>query len=178
MSSATGASERSRSRILVRTLGVVAAFAAYQLLVHAVVAQGAWSRGVAWVALLPQVAAYAFLFWFFARTLLPGREALITRVARSVHGALPEKIERYTRRVTVFWCAVFASMLVGSITLFVYTRLETWSLVANLLNFPLIAMAFVGEYLWRILRYPGFSHVSLAATLRAFWRHRGASRAH
>ena len=176
MSSAIGASRAGESRLTLRTLTIVVAFAIFQVLVHALVARGFAGRSLLWIALLPQASAYGFLFWFFGRTLLPGREALVTSLARMVHGELPAEIERYTRRVTAFWCWVFAAMFAASPVLFVFARLETWSLLANVLNFPLIAVAFVGEYAWRILRYPGFSHASLAGTVREFWRYCSASR--
>ncbi|MGH8678849.1 MAG: hypothetical protein ACREUQ_10910 [Burkholderiales bacterium] len=177
MSSATGASDRSGLRGLLRALAVVAAFVAFQLLAHRLVGRGEASRSLLWLALLPQIAVYAFLLWFFGRTLLSGGEALITRLARSVHGELPLEIAHYTRRVTAYWCAVFTLMAAASAALFVFAPIRTWSLFANVLNLPLIALAFVGEYGWRILRYPRFSHVSLLGTLRAFHRFRRASRA-
>lgn len=177
MSSGTAPGSDSRfGKIFVRLLAAVAAFIILQLLVHGLVAQGTSSVSILWMALLPQCAAYGILLWFFGRTLLPGREALITRIARSVHRELPPEIEHYTRRVTAFWSALFAAMLLTSVTLFAFASLDVWSLFANILSFPIIVIAFVGEYFWRIARYPGFSHVSLAGTIRAVWRFHRASR--
>ena len=117
---------------------------------------------------VPSVAVYMVLLWMFGRTLVPGREALVTRLARHVHGTLPEDITVYTRRVTWAWCLFFVAMAATSILLFDFASLETWSLFANVLNLPLVALMFVAEYAYRILRYRNFSHVPLLTAVRAF----------
>ena len=38
---------------------------------------------------VPYLTVYAFLLWLFGRTLNPGRQPLITRLATHVHGELP-----------------------------------------------------------------------------------------
>ncbi|MFN0038878.1 MAG: hypothetical protein ACKVP2_05155 [Burkholderiales bacterium] len=120
------------------------------------------------VYLLPHVGAYLFLFWLFGRTLVRGRQALITRIATLVHGELPVEIQKYTRALTWLWCGFFSGMALVSISLFAFASIETWSVFANLLNLPLIGALFLFEYVYRILRYPDFSHVSLQTTIQAF----------
>lgn len=138
------------------------------------VAWGAASANPALVYLLPHAGAYLFMLWLFGRTLMPGRETLITRLARHVHGTLPKDIERYTRQVTMAWCVFFAGMALTSLLLFLLAPLAVWSVFANLLNVPLLAAMFLGEYLYRILRYPNFSHASIRSTIRAFQKHGGS----
>jgi uncharacterized membrane protein len=117
---------------------------------------------------IPSVIVYGALMWLFGRTLAPGREALVTRLARRVHGALPDEITAYTRQVTWAWCLLFAAMALASLLLFAFAPLQTWSLFVNVLTFPLIAGMFVVEYVYRLLRYRTFSHVSLLTAVRAF----------
>jgi len=117
---------------------------------------------------VPSVIVYGALTWLFGRTLAPGHEALVTRVARHVHGTLPDEITAYTRQVTWAWCLLFGAMALASLVLFAFGRLETWSLFVNVLTFPLIAGMFVVEYAYRLLRYRSFSHVSLLTAVRAF----------
>ena len=138
---------------------------------------GAASANPALVYLLPHGGAYLFMLWLFGRTMMPGREALITRLARHVHGTLPEDIERYTRQVTTAWCLFFAGMALTSLMLFLLAPLAIWSVFANLLNVPLVVAMFLAEYLYRILRYPNFSHASIRSTIRAFQKHGGSGRA-
>lgn len=117
---------------------------------------------------VPSVIVYGALMWLFGRTLAPGREALVTHMARRVHGTLPDHMAAYTRRVTWAWCLLFGAMALASLLLFAFAPLATWSLFVNLLTFPLIASMFVIEYIYRLLRYRSFSHVSLLTAVRAF----------
>ena len=117
---------------------------------------------------IPHAAIYSVLLWVFATTLLPGRVALVTRLATRMHGTLPRDIELYTRRVTVAWCVFFAAQLVLSALLLKFSTLSTWSLFVNLLNFPLVVLMFICEYAYRILRFRDFAHASLRQTVRSF----------
>ena len=117
---------------------------------------------------VPYLTVYAVLLWLFGRTLTPGRQPLITRVATHVHGELPADIARYTRRVTSAWCVFFAAMATASMLLFLFAPLPIWSMFNNLLNLPLVAAMYLGEYAWRLRRYPNFSHASIATVFRAF----------
>ena len=102
---------------------------------------------------LPHLVTNLFLMWLFARTLRGGREALVTAIARKVHGPLTPDIERYTRNVTLAWSLFFAMQILVSIALFSFAALETWSMFINLLNGPSIILMFVLEYAYRTLRY-------------------------
>src|SRR5258706_8939682 len=117
---------------------------------------------------VPYLTVYAFLLWLFGRTLRPGRQPLITRLATYVHRELPAQIARYTRRVTWAWCVFFAAMALTSILLFLFEPLPIWSMFNNLLNLPLVVAMYLGEYAWRLWRYPNFSHASIATVFRAF----------
>ena len=117
---------------------------------------------------VPYLTVYLFLLWLFGRTLRAGRQPLITRLATHVHGELPAEIARYTRRVTWAWCVFFAAMTLASMLLFVFEPLSIWSVFNNLLNLPLVVAMYLGEYAWRLWRYPNFSHASIASVFRAF----------
>lgn len=119
---------------------------------------------------VPHAAINLFLLGLFGRTLLRGREPLITMVARRVHGvpALAPEIEAYTRRVTLAWCCFFAAQILVSGLLFAFVPLEIWSLFVNVFSFPLIVLMFAGEYLYRVVRYPDHPRASIASALRAF----------
>jgi uncharacterized membrane protein len=117
---------------------------------------------------VPYLTVYTFLLWLFGRTLRPGRQPLITLLATHVHGELPAEIARYTRRVTWAWCVFFAAMAMTSMFLFLLEPLPIWSAFNNLLNLPLVVAMYLGEYAWRLRRYPNFSHASIATVFRAF----------
>lgn len=127
--------------------------------------------GLAVIYGAPHAAAYLFLLWLFGRTLAPGREALITRLARTVHGGLAPHMEAYTRRVTIAWCAFFGGQVAVSAALYALAPLEAWSLFVNVLNLSLLALMFGAEYLYRAVRYRDESRTSIAGALRAFAKH-------
>ena len=119
--------------------------------------------------LATHVAVYLGLLWLFLRTLRAGREPLVTGIAQRVRGGtLPAEVVSYTRRVTQAWCIFFACMAAASIALFVFAPLAVWSLFANLLNLPLVAMMFLAEYCVRVTRLPHLQHFPITAAARAF----------
>jgi uncharacterized membrane protein len=117
---------------------------------------------------VPYLTVYVVLLWLFGRTLAAGRQPLVTRLATHVHGALPAQMLRYTRQVTWAWCVFFAAMATTSTLLFLLAPLAVWSVFNNLLNLPLVVAMYLGEYAWRLWRYPDFSHASIATVFRAF----------
>ncbi len=108
---------------------------------------------------VPPLAINLLLLWFFARTLAPGREPLVTAIARFARGRLDPEVERYTRHVTWAWCGFFAANAVASAALAALAPLEAWSLFANVLATPLFALMFAGEYAYRRRRFPALEHV-------------------
>lgn len=117
--------------------------------------------GLAAVSGISHAACYLFLLWYFGRTLAQGRVPIVTRFARRVHGVLQPPMELFTRRVTIAWCTFFAAQLIVSALLFAFTPLQAWSLFVNLLNLPLLALMFVGQLVFKALRYPDYPRASV-----------------
>jgi uncharacterized membrane protein len=123
--------------------------------------------GLAWYAsasgpyavFAPPLAINLLLLWFFARTLAPGREPLVTAIARFVRGRLDPEVERYTRHVTWAWCAFFAANAAVSAVLAALAPLSAWSVYTNVLATPLFVLMFAAEYAYRRRRFPGLKHV-------------------
>src|SRR3954466_5788229 len=114
-----------------------------------------------WFYPVPYLAVYLMLLWAFGSTLISGRQPLVTQLATLVHGQIPADIERYTRSITWAWCVFFAGMAMTSVSLFLFAPLRAWSVFNSLLNLPLVVAMFLGEYAWRLWRYPHFSHASI-----------------
>jgi uncharacterized membrane protein len=97
---------------------------------------------------------YISLLVTFGLTLRPGHEALITTMARKMHGngegEIPPQLAEYTRRVTLAWCCFFAMQLSLSVSLFCFAPLVAWSFFVNILDIPLVALMFAAEYLVRL----------------------------
>ena len=124
--------------------------------------------GLAAVSGIPHAAVYLFLLWYFGRTLAPGTEPLISRFARSMHGALDPEMARFTRKVTLAWCIFFAVQLITSALLFAFAPLGAWSLFVNVLNLPLVTLMFVGQFAYRKIRFPDLPRVSLWQAMQVF----------
>lgn len=113
--------------------------------------------------------------WVFARSLIPPRQALITRIACAIEernvDALPPGIASYTRRLTAAWAALLVLLTVSNIVLAliavpdgVLVRLGyppllvvsqlTWSWFAHVLDYGIIGGFMVGEYLLRDRLFP------------------------
>jgi uncharacterized membrane protein len=144
------------------------------LLLGAVAAVGlAGHHGHPWALAaggIAHAACYVFLLWYFARSLAPAREPLVTRVARSVHGELPAAMEAFTRKLTIAWCVFFAGQLALSGLLLALVPLPAWPLLVNGLNLPLLALMFLGQFAYRSIRHPEFPRASPWQALQAFSR--------
>lgn len=128
------------------------------------------SGGLGFVAAygLPHAAAYLLLFWYFGRSLRSGSEALITRLARQVRGTLSPERERYTRRLTIAWCAFFAAQVTLSAALLAFAPLDTWSFFVNVLNAPLVAVMFLADLACRFFLFRDERVASVSRIWRAF----------
>jgi len=114
--------------------------------------------------------AYLLLLWYFGSTLVPGREPIIARFARRVHGTLSPRMEEITRGLTVAWCAFFATQVAVSALLYAFAPLAIWSLFVNLLNLPLLALMFTAQGIYKTLRCPECPRASVLQAVEAFAR--------
>ena len=115
-----------------------------------------WSG--AWLATLLPVLIYCALLVVFATTLRPGRVPLISHFAQMEQGELSAELRTYTRRLTVIWCAFFAVMAGLAMGLAAWAPVQIWSLHTFFFSYLLIAMLFLGEYVYRRWRYPHYRH--------------------
>jgi uncharacterized membrane protein len=121
---------------------------------------------------LAHAAIHIALLTLFARTLIQGREPLITGIVRRIRGPLPPEIDRYSRQVTVLWCAYFTAQLLASLLLLCAAPLAAWSFFINVLSFPLTVTVFVGEFIFHTIRFrhlPQRHFVELVKAITA-WR--------
>ena len=105
----------------------------------------------------------------FALSLAPGREPLITRLARRARdGRLPSTALRYTRHVTTAWAVFFATMAMTSTVLFTTQSRTVWSTFVNLLIWPAMVAMFALEYAVRIRVLRDIPHVPMMRGVHAF----------
>ena len=115
----------------------------------------------------------AALCMVFGRTLLSGREPLLTRFARLHEPSLPVEVAAYTRTLTTLWSLFFAAMTLESLALASFADRPTWSLFANFLNYLFVAIFFGFEYGYRRWRFRNRVHPPLqrflAEMLKTNW---------
>jgi len=117
---------------------------------------------------LQHVGMLLILFMTFGRTLIAGRQPLCTRFAKAVHVLVTPQHEIYARQVTVAWTLFFVAMALASTLLFFLAPLATWSVFANFLTLPLVALMFIVEYGVRRYRLPEMQHMHILDAVRAF----------
>ena len=115
----------------------------------------------------PPVIINAVLAVFFGTSLRPGREPVISVFARLEQGGvLPPDLACHARSVTWIWTLLLAAIATLAMVLAIWASLETWSMFANVVDYALIAALFIGEYIYRRVRFRHYRHASLAALLR------------
>jgi uncharacterized membrane protein len=124
-----------------------------------------WSDSLLFVAYLPPLVGFSFMAFFFLRTLRPGSEPLITRVARKEHPDLPAEIAVYTRTLTWIWVGCFALLLVVALLLAPILLLPSWSRWTQGLAVAVPATLFLGEYVYRHHHLRDYPHASLPTLL-------------
>lgn len=115
------------------------------------------------------------LAFLFGRTLVKGREPLVSQFARAFHGTLTPEVARYTRGVTIAWTAFFIVLFVLSCGLYLGGFLAAWSLVANIVGPIAIGAMFIVEYAVRYRVLPHVERAGLLSGVRAFSRHFAAA---
>jgi uncharacterized membrane protein len=111
-----------------------------------------------------------FLLWFFGRTLLAGREPLISQISRRINGELKSGVVAYTRHVTIAWCIYFVLQVIISLSLYLFSPLAAWSFFINVLNLPLLILMFVAEKTYRTLRFPDHPNTSILKAIEVYSR--------
>lgn len=156
------------------------------------------SRLLPVLLLLPPVLFPWLVAWFFARTLLPGRVPLISRIVGGLEQCAPADLSpalaSYTRGLTRLWALLLggigaANLVLGLVAVpdgllvqlgyrpVVTVSQAAWSWFANLLDYGLAGLLLVVEYRVRMRVFPDRPYRTLPEFLRrlgalgpAFWR--------
>jgi len=121
-----------------------------------------------WVFLLQHAGVYALLGVAFGRTLQAGHTPMVTGFARIVHRTMSPALLAYTRCVTWAWTIYFGVVSGLSLLLFWLAPVSVWSMFANLLGLPLLALMFVGEYAVRCHVLPPADRAGPLEAIRAY----------
>ena len=141
-----------------RVTGVAAAVTIVGLCVY-------FSESIQFIVYAPPLAAFAFMAYFFHRTLRPGSEPLITRVARMEHPDLPPDMARHARMLTWIWSLCFVLLFLVALALAPLLELDLWSRWVHALGYIVPGLLFLGEYVYRHYRFRERQHGSLRALI-------------
>jgi uncharacterized membrane protein len=106
---------------------------------------------------LPPILLISFFTINFAKSLLPGQEPLITKIARVIFQEDGPEMVVYNRRVTWLWTGFLGFLLIQTIGLSLFSSIELWSLFTNVLNYLFMGLLFIIEYIYRQFRF-GYRH--------------------
>ncbi len=106
---------------------------------------------------LPPILIISFFTINFSKSLLPGQEPLITKIARVIFQENGPKMVVYNRRVTCLWAGFLGILLIQTICLSLFAPIELWSLFTNVLNYLFMGLLFIIEYIYRQFRF-GYRH--------------------
>jgi len=109
--------------------------------------------GSAVIAKLVPFGIHVSLFLVFWKSL--ATTPLIERYARLDYPILPPEICVYVRRLTIVWAFFFALNAIACLGLALSNNEELWALYNGLVIYLLIGALFVGEIIWRKIRFPG-----------------------
>lgn len=131
---------------------------------------------LAWLFYLQHLGVHLALAAWFGGSLAAGHEPVVTAMARLIAPTpISPRVRRYTRGVTQAWTWFFLGNALVSTALFIWAPVAVWSVHANLLTGPLIALFFGAEMAIRRHVLPPSDRPSLADMLRAYRARRGAA---
>jgi len=112
---------------------------------------------------------YAAILLAFARSLAPGRTALVTQFAQLLNPHFRPGMIPYTRAVTASWCAFAAAQLAASALLLAASDWRAWALLVGGGHAVLALLWAAAEFAVRCRRFPG-EHVGFWETVRGVRR--------
>jgi len=131
---------------------------------------GTLERNFTWAYFIQHAGTNLMLAAVFGVTLARGRQALCSRFAEAVHGSLAPEVLRYTRQLTLAWTLFFIAVSGVSALLFAFAPIETWSIFANFMTFPLVMLMFAVEFLIRLRKLPNLERHNILDGILAFWK--------
>jgi len=93
------------------------------------------------------------LMMSFGRSLIRP-PSVVESIARMKEPEMSEEKVVYCRRVTLLWVLFFLVNASVSVVLALSAELETWTLYNGLIAYLLMGLLFLGEFLYRLYRFP------------------------
>jgi uncharacterized membrane protein len=156
------------ARRLGRLAAIVAGLAAAAAGVLLWPAQSAFGEHLSGLYLAQHLGTNLTLVLYFGRSLGAGRTPVCTTFAAVVHPAMPPRVARYTRRLTLAWTLFFVLSAATSALLYAFATTQAWSLFSNVLYLPSLILMFAAEGLVRRCVLPPEERCGIADSIRAY----------
>lgn len=108
---------------------------------------------------LPPIVINLVIGAIFVNGLRRNQTPVIEKYILLMEGSISDRQQRYARWVTVAWACLLAILLIESIVLAAYFSRETWSLFTNFINYLVLGLMFLGEYIVRLFIFPDGQHM-------------------
>jgi len=115
---------------------------------------------------VPPIALPLLLLGVFGSTLLPGKIPLVTDIGEKARGPLSPQMRNYTLRVTQLWALMFAALATSSALLAWLASDQIWSLATSVVNHVITGTLFVGEFIFRKIKFRDHDHPTFIEYIR------------
>lgn len=102
---------------------------------------------------LPPIIYNSIFAAIFGLTLTSNSSPLIERMMQRQHEDISIELKRYAVRLTWIWFLFFVAMSITAILLAIFASPKVWSLFANILNYLLVIVLFLGQFIYAYFRY-------------------------
>lgn len=110
--------------------------------------------------ILPPIVINFFIGMIFTTSLNRHSTPVIEKYIVLLEGGIDAAEKRYARWVTICWAGLLLGLTVESVLVGLFASHETWSFVTSFINYGLLALMFLGEYLVRRKVLPHKQHMS------------------
>lgn len=112
------------------------------------------------VYFLPPIAVNYFIGMIFLKSLMKNSTPVIEKYMLLLEGEIDAAERKYARWFTTLWAVVLLSLAIETAVLALFYSHETWSLFANFINYFILGLMFLVEYLIRLRMFPQKQHKS------------------
>jgi uncharacterized membrane protein len=116
---------------------------------------------------LPPILIHFFVFLFFATSLFKNNTPVITRFALLIKGELSERQKLYSRQASVAWAIFMFLLWIEAMLVALFFDIEFWSLMVNFVNYVLVILMFIAEFMVRRIVLKGDDDLTFLEFLKS-----------
>lgn len=114
----------------------------------------------------PPIIVPSLLCIVFGYSLTREQTPIVTAIGEASRGPLSPEMICYTRGVTQLWTIVFMITIANAILLPILTIPTIWSWTVNVVNYIVVGIIFLGEFIYRKHRFKDHNHPNFVEYIR------------